>query len=172
MKQLLLLAVISLFAGACIKKHNANNVTQLPQATQTGANTAGCYINGKLFVTQNDGLWSGNSVKHQRLIFGSDTTITITLSAENPNRTFSMKLKYSLWNRDFDLAEDEPFTGLYMESGSGMSGYTNQDHHLKVHLTNYYPTGLCCGTFSGVLAGSTGEDIVVTEGRFDIAYQP
>jgi len=37
------------------KKDNNNNADSLPPATQTGANTLGCLVNGKVFVPKGHG---------------------------------------------------------------------------------------------------------------------
>jgi hypothetical protein len=51
MKNLLLL-LVTLTLSCCTKDDNKpkNPIDQLPPATQTGANTAGCLVNGKAFL--------------------------------------------------------------------------------------------------------------------------
>ncbi len=51
---LVLLATFSLFGlGSCSNSTPNDPVLQLPPETQTGANTFGCYINGKLLIPRN-----------------------------------------------------------------------------------------------------------------------
>ena len=47
---LLLLALCSIFASCKKDKTETNSVDQLPPATQTGANTFGCLVNGNVYV--------------------------------------------------------------------------------------------------------------------------
>ncbi|MBL7766406.1 MAG: hypothetical protein JNJ58_09955 [Chitinophagaceae bacterium] len=175
MKQVLLLALLSLFAIACDKKSPSQ--PQLPPATQTLANTAGCYINGKLFETHTEGFWSGSYVNHQRVNHGADSAIHISMSCANPQKMFFIIMKYNLWNRDFVIGYDDPFVVTFFDytgstASTGLNTFkSDATHQFYVHLTNYYPTGLCCGTFHGTLVNDNGQEVKITEGRFDIAYQ-
>ena len=51
MKQLLLLATsFILISSSCKKNKSDNPINQLPPETQTGANTFGCLVDGKVFL--------------------------------------------------------------------------------------------------------------------------
>ena len=49
MKNLVIITMLLLLCAASCKKENKNE-DQLPPATQTGANTFGCLVNGKVYV--------------------------------------------------------------------------------------------------------------------------
>ena len=49
---LILCLLLIITIASCKKNQTSQNTNQLPPATQTGANTFGCYINGSLFVPQ------------------------------------------------------------------------------------------------------------------------
>jgi hypothetical protein len=53
MKNILLIALLPLLFGiSCKKDKLADELSKLPPATQTGANTFGCLVNGKAWVPQ------------------------------------------------------------------------------------------------------------------------
>ena len=54
MKNILIITMLMLLCAASCKKDNKNE-DQLPPATQTGANTFGCLVNGKVFVPKGYG---------------------------------------------------------------------------------------------------------------------
>lgn len=58
MKKLILLLTIILTLFSCNKDDNKsqNPIDQLPPATQTGANTAGCLVNGEAFLPKGTSL--------------------------------------------------------------------------------------------------------------------
>lgn len=51
MKNIIVIATLMLLCAASCKKDKASE-DQLPPATQTGANTFGCLVNGKVFVSK------------------------------------------------------------------------------------------------------------------------
>jgi hypothetical protein len=81
MKNLLLL-LVTLSLSCCSKDDNkpVNPIDQLPPATQTGANTAGCLVDGKAFLPKGY-IPSGNLVCNY--INGKDFVISIIQKKDN-----------------------------------------------------------------------------------------
>ena len=59
MKYLIISCCLTLLMAAGCKKETTleNELAKLPPATQTGANTFGCLLNGKAWVAQNKDCW-------------------------------------------------------------------------------------------------------------------
>jgi len=56
MKKLLLVLTLTLTLSSCTKNNPFRGNDQLPPETQTGANTVGCLINGKVFIPHAEGI--------------------------------------------------------------------------------------------------------------------
>ena len=50
---LIIIATFLLLGSSCKKDKLVNEIDKLPPATQTGANTFGCLVNGKAWIAQN-----------------------------------------------------------------------------------------------------------------------
>ncbi len=61
MKKLLLLLTLTLTLSCCNKDEDKTPIEQLPPITTTGANTAGCIINGKILIPKNGSQAIGGS---------------------------------------------------------------------------------------------------------------
>jgi hypothetical protein len=180
-KLFIIIPLIFLLISSC-KKHEDN---ELPAATQTGANTFGCKINGVNWVANG----SNDSFYPQALQGGIrviDTSLSGTLNQ------FKRQLLIRAYNKDkssFNLViGKEPFANTYLinkttipepaESNyinygafSGMGGWymTDSTHQGSITIT-YYNESRCivAGTFQfDAVNKNTGEVIHVTEGRFD-----
>lgn len=52
----LILILLTTFALSCCDKDDDKSSSQLPPETQTGANTVGCLVNGKVFLPKKEGI--------------------------------------------------------------------------------------------------------------------
>jgi hypothetical protein len=86
MKNLLLL-LLALTLSCCSKDDNkpVNPLDQLPPATQTGANTAGCLVDGKAFLSKGY-IPSGNLVCN----YTNGKDFSLGILRKNDNQTFSI----------------------------------------------------------------------------------
>nr|WP_315252868.1 hypothetical protein [uncultured Flavobacterium sp.] len=88
MKKLLLL-LVTLSLSCCSKDDNkpTNPIDQLPPATQTGANTAGCLVDGKAFLPKG---YSpiGNLVCN----YINGKNFNISIAQKNDNQTLSLNV--------------------------------------------------------------------------------
>lgn len=146
----LFIAVLLFTACACSK----DGINELPPATQAGANTFGCKINGVVYSCT--GLWNPRfilSMEGVNYTF-SDKTLSInTLFYKPKDYTFGMKLKY-----DGKL-------GVYSEFIE--RPFEHYDDESFVNIT-YYDNNILSGTFKMDITYDNGEHLIITHGRFDI----
>ncbi|MGH2649337.1 MAG: hypothetical protein ACRDE8_17285, partial [Ginsengibacter sp.] len=81
------LIFISLTAGECKKHKPGNPVDQLPPATQTGANTFGCLINGEVFLPKGPSLGPILQCAYQYLNTSYSQGFFFQLSADNKSNS-------------------------------------------------------------------------------------
>lgn len=192
----LFLIIIVLLITSCGRNSSENESSsqqdQLPAATQTGANTAGCYINGKLLIPK-DGINSSNGsiIKGLEGYLG-DNFYTPTLGSDYFSfRIYNLKDKgktywiYVHINNiqngvgeytidqgvaDFLVQTGHPYI-FARETNSGISSttYLSSDNSGKIIITKL-TNNICSGTFSGSLYNidNPSEKIQVTDGRFDL----
>jgi len=176
---LCLLFFISLsFLPGC--KKNKPAINQLPPATQTGARTFGCLVNGKVFKPKGD-LFSGpiQSCAYQY---------------NNGGYSFQLKAKQDIGNGLLSIGiftDSLPISqgeiiklsepdvkgksyGLYGKyiSGSSSSLYYSQPSGTgELHITKFDERNqIVSGTFWFDAVDSNGEKVEVREGRFDMPY--
>jgi hypothetical protein len=172
----LLLIITS--SSNCIK--NGTYQAQLPPETQTGANTLGFKIDGKVYTA------SGKSgLLSNQYVYGggpnSDTSIVIR--AHNREQKFDLliKVQYSGTN-GIHLTSEYHFTGMLQLNSNGTipTGNdvynTNSFYKAKVNIKycngsiNPLRTGtIVSGTFEMEAINSDGKIIKLTDGRFDIS---
>jgi hypothetical protein len=144
----------------------------LPPATQTGANTFGCYVNGKLWVPKG---YDGTS----NLILNYDPTFN--------KGTFDLRsYRYpnsSTWFQSIILASDSlSATGLYMINDKhqdaqfmdskacnyyGFDATVNRTGTLTITKFDL-AKGIISGTFQFTLSKPACDTIKITQGRFDM----
>lgn len=173
----ILIALLPLMALISCKK----DVTELPAATQTGANTFGAKVNGNLWAPQGFGSLPANDILEARMS-GHDIVINARNFASSPNET-----EFQLTIFNVTAPGVYPLnTNVTHPNGTSSYGYyvkrniTPQDEW----VTSATQTGsvtiskiddvnrVVSGTFQ-FNAGSlynTGV-LTVTEGRFDVKIQ-
>ena len=184
---ILLLAFTS--CSSCKKQPEPSPESKLPPATQTGANTAGCLINGQPWIPNGGGLFS--QVPAIGGIWGvKDKFIIISFYASNPSYTETI----SILINDYKVLGERPMmfdTYIYPNSNGGLTspqnyGYYSQDFPSpigtkeymttskavgKVTLTQFHELrsdGPVSGTFEFDAVDGSGKIIKITNGRFDI----
>ncbi|SHM07848.1 DUF6252 family protein [Hymenobacter psychrotolerans] len=176
----LFLALTLLFFAACKKEHT----DPLPPATQTGANTAGCYVNGKPFVAQQLGTGMGSvpgvyggffadslyHISFQGTYRGQEASITLFLRRVGQPGTFQLNQTTPPYPEQVDRYCLDHAT------------YRPRDYSREVYVTDAQHTGQVVftvatrsrlrssGTFSftAVSNQDPGRTITITDGRFDI----
>jgi hypothetical protein len=175
MKNLLLL-LVTLALSCCSKDDNkpANPIDQLPSATQTGANTAGCLVDGKAFLPKGY-IPSGNLVCNY--IDGKDFSLGIL--QKNDNQTLSLNVisynKSLVVGETYQLKEygANSIFGEYVifQRSGNLTYQTNSIVKGELKITNHnFNKAVLSGTFWFDAVNKNGEKVQVREGRFDMHY--
>ncbi len=176
MKNIIVIITLMLLCAVGCKKEKIAEIDKLPAATQTGANTFGCLVNGKAWVAQRndcnffcdasfkviyDGGNGGNlgitglfinlqEGINQGILLGFDSTNFKSQFIYNQNHASAIGFTFidnSQYTRSWD--------SLVSCTGS-------------INLTAYnLQTGIVSGTFEFTLVKPNSEAIIVTNGRFD-----
>ncbi len=182
MKQLVLLGLVaSLALSACKKK---DPQASLPAATQVGANTAGCLINGQAFVAADygGGLLS-NPIPALSYGFAFDSVyyLVMTGAYQGGRATVSLFIRTQkkgiyLLNQDtqyYPLGSPRVVANSAVFTTAGSAGevyVTNAQHTGKVELSRAdLSSGIGAGTFEFTAASQADptKTVTITNGRFD-----
>jgi hypothetical protein len=178
MKKLLFLLITTFTLGSCDKEDNNNPKTELeklPPATQTGAQTLGCLIDGVAFVPpkfgQNapnafyqfvDGAYTlgisgsyGGGASLKSILIGALNVTEIT------NNTYQLKSE-----------ESGNFLSKYLIGGGiTFTGITSNLKPGTLIITRFDSSNfIISGTFEFTVLDDTGNEIKITNGRFDMQY--
>lgn len=178
MNKLSLIFIALLFFAACKKE-----VTELPPATETGANTFGAKVNGEFWIPQGFGPIPANDILTSQLFPNGDVRIRAKNFASSPNET------------EFDLfitGVTAPGTYL-LNVNSGYPGLSSSYGHFVKRKINPIDEWITTSTYTGSVtitrvdqltrivsgtfqftAGSiynAGQTLSVTEGRFHLKTQ-
>ena len=186
MKRVIGLAMcIALALSGCKK----NSSSPLPEATNTGANTAGCYINGQPFVATGFGSGPGrvqglgggfayDSAYYLRMNgkFGDrEGSLQIFLNSV-PRKTNQGLIKTFLLNQNTPVMpaalpnQCRSYAVFFPNDGSRELYVTNAQHTGKVTFSYVsISSGLAAGTFDFIAVSSIDptKTLRVTDGRFD-----
>lgn len=179
MKNILYLGLLLLILAGCKK-----DVTSLPDATQSGANTFGVKVNGDLWAPQKYGITQTAPILEAR--FGGNNGVFINARnfASEPTET---EFEIYLANvQDTGTIQLNKNTGHYPNQSASYIYYIKRKlMPLNEWITSSQYTGtitvthfdrekhIISGTFQGTL-GSTdnsADPLTVTEGRFDVSIQ-
>ena len=162
-----------------LKCKKENNEPQLPPETQTGAFTFGCKINGKIYTASGkEGFLSNESVYYA--LRASDSAIFIKIRNSAQKFCLDITIKYN-GNLGVYNISSWPYNGTFQDNSNGtIPGSdnlfeTSSNFTGKVNIkffnggVNPINTGtILSGAFEMDAANANGQQIKVTEGRFDI----
>jgi hypothetical protein len=189
--QLLLLVILFFTLTGCKKKYQSN--PSLPPATQTGADTFGCLIDGKVLIPQDDHSAFCFTCSSPLYVFYSpymnnsaynQENLTIGASDENPDgpwRSVYLRVKNTAFieSQTIALKADTVKKGGSASYNSDILGnYSLVDYKTtqiisgeltitKIDLINKFISG----TFKFDAINSNKDIVHVTDGRFDAHYQ-
>ncbi|NRB60630.1 MAG: hypothetical protein HRU50_11915 [Winogradskyella sp.] len=176
---LLLLIFFLIGSLSCDKNDDDNNgsqnpIDQLPPATQTGENTAGCLVNGEAFLPNN------GSIQPLVLNYLNGEDFTLGISREVNGSLYTIRI--SQFN--IPLQEGETYLLNTEFTGSPSSAqyiintfpppspnYYSTNSMVTGELTitsNDFNNAILSGTFWFDAINSEGDIVEVREGRFDI----
>ncbi|WKS95541.1 DUF6252 family protein [Riemerella columbina] len=177
MKHLFLALLVGLSLTTCREKEPDPNI--LPPATQSGANTAGCLVNGKVWVASKKSSTRGFYVGATGAEIYSDGTFKIGVEFKNvSNKSYIKmgikKIKLEL-NKEYTIPINSPLGeniggAFYVQhSVIGPAYYTKSpDYTGKIKITRLdIPNEIISGTFEFDAVDEDGNVVHITEGRFD-----
>jgi len=166
-----------LLCAASCKKENKNE-NQLPPATQTGANTFGCLVNGKVFVPKGYGS-TGRSNPHvqydydlngkpylsidaRQFINSNNSTGAVNIVFKDIVNTGSYNIPtnftFSFGWEKFGICGTPAFDTTVQKRGGGII--------TKLDISNR----IISGTFNCKFKHSQCDTVYITDGRFDIKF--
>jgi len=179
MKNILFAIVCFAFISSCGRGSGDSTPPEtLPPATQNGANTAGCYVNGTLLLPKNGSQSIGGSPKYGLDLnsIGNDYYIDIK-NWENGNHLY-LFIKNLTTVGNYPVLQSGGVATPNTQNNTQMllqcngNTFISADNAGTVEVTNFsYP--LFSGKYSAILYNKTNpsETIQITEGRFDINRQ-
>lgn len=165
---------VLLFFCFCFAECHKNKTTApdnpygLPNATQTGANTFACLINGQKFIAYND-------VNHIGAGFVNDTLI---IGGQPNNKNYIENILLKLFNKPIEktytIDNINTFSSLITDStctGIVFNIYQFSATSGSIQITKFDTTRkIVSGVFNCILPIQNCDTLKITEGRFDIIY--
>ena len=168
MKKLIALSAVLFFLTSCKK-----TITELPDATGTGADTFGAKINGKLWAPAKFGIMPSAEILEAHYEPNNTVTINARNFASSPTESeFALHLTGVTGPGVYTLGSEGGSYGYYEERKITPTGQwrTNSQYTGTVTITTDDRTNkILAGTFQFQAASLMGGDpITITDGRFDV----
>lgn len=183
MRQLLTLMTFSTFiiltASQCKKNKPDNTVDQLPPETQTGANTFGCLVDGKIFLPKGDPLAGPIKKAQYQLINGRQGFgVSARYSDGNEGKLVGISgdsIQITVGTFDLAAVGAGQLIGGYTYSNlntlPGIQYGTNNINHGQLVIKKFDTVNqIVSGTFWFDAKNSSGQIVQIREGRFDLPY--
>lgn len=168
-----LLLVTALLALSQCKKNDPDPVSQLPPATQTGANTLGCLVNGHPWTPQGNDGSSNYSVSYDQNPYGVLDLRTYRYQ-QKPIDNFQYLILFTRelhGPKSYDVRDIVNTRVSWYDrlSGCDMSSDAPGTYHKgTLTITKLdLQAGIISGTFSFTLAKPGCDTVRITQGRFD-----
>ncbi|MEK8179193.1 hypothetical protein WMW71_02460 [Flavobacterium buctense] len=185
MKNLITVLLLALLSG-CSNDSNSNPEGQLPPITQTGANTFGVTIKGKVYIPRDPTGVTVGPQGHGVIFTGSDIGTWREIIVVDGASAVGFKMvihfkdlvnqgvgTYQLKQSDFhDNIDSAPIDHIYFkiwdDEISNYAYYGSVENQGEIKVTKR-DSGILSGTFKGIFARyNTPTDIIeITDGRFD-----
>ena len=171
-----LICVAVLVLPACCGKHEPpidlcpshNSTTTLPPATQCGANTFGCMVNGQVWVPVNDFIHGAKKL-HADWYNGAFVVYGQRILQDTYESIVYMRVD-SIWSTGtFSLNNRRPGKGEYHNYLDSCDVQTDSTWGGWVAITRFDRTNyIISGTFEFTVVSTGCDTIRITEGRFDV----
>lgn len=180
MKKLLLVIVATFAFSSCDKDGQIfAGKDQLPPETQTGANTVGCLVNGKVFLPKKEGINPEVNCFYQLIkgeyYFGM-AFVDLTNSS-SPSVALQCRKQSLISGQIYTLNKNIIDNGDFIGSGGNYDPnpnnrfFTNSLKTGELRITKLDQVNfIVSGTFWFDAANSAGEVIQIRQGRFDWKY--
>ncbi len=175
---LLFILSLTLLAPSC-KKQPVNQLSLLPPATQTGANTFGCLVDGAALVPESSGFFSGPPFKSE---YASTPQLAVFWIAGSRKSDDGSVANVSIVTDSLKISEGETLLlSGYNTPGKASGAYA---YNSTAYQTNANVTGaltitrldtinlIVSGTFHFNAVSKGGDTVRITNGRFDTHYMP
>ena len=174
-KAILFLTLITTLSCCNKNDDNPNPIDQLPPATQTGEQTFGCLINGEPFVPPKFG---SNAPGAFYQFVGGAYTLSIYGSISGGSNLKSINigcLDMPLIQETTYLLKERVtnnYFGAYnIGGGITFSGASTTVNPGTLTITRFDPVNfIISGTFEFTVLDNNGNEIHITNGRFDMNY--
>ncbi|KAA1241448.1 hypothetical protein F0000_26555 [Aquimarina sp. RZ0] len=176
---LLVLIAITIISACSNDDDNNNPIDQLPPATQSGKQTFACLINGEAFIPSQFG-----QGRPRATYFFKDNAYTLGLSGATGGGTNSQLIVVqgldveALEEKQYQLVSqmNQAFSAIYDKGSSGQEGHinaiTSETNPGTLIITKFdEERGIVAGTFEFTVLDKEGNEIKITDGRFDLFYE-
>jgi hypothetical protein len=175
---LFIIACTNIFAACKKDKNTTDPADQLPPATQTGANTFGCLVNGKVYVPAG---YTGTTKPNPHVIYeiGLNGSPTLTINADKYDNSYINKgyFFFSIGNLNhlgnYFYPNDVNFLMGWLEQ-IGNCGTPSFDTTVKkwggIITKLDIPNRIISGTFDCKYKTLQCDTVFITDGRFDIKF--
>lgn len=177
-KNLLVLLVLTLTLGCCHKNDDQpkTELEKLPPATQTGANTAGCLVNGVAFLPK--GNFPGGAALTCNYTNGLNFSLSINQKINDNIKSVSVaNLNQQLQEGYIYILKKNLTTTVLPNGYAYFIDFINPDFNTNDNITgelkityHNFNQAILSGTFWFDAINSNGEIVKVREGRFDMHY--
>jgi hypothetical protein len=174
---------IILTSSKCKKdKTSVDPVSQLPPATQTGANTFGCLVNGKVFLPKGPSLNPILTCYYQYIYYPSPVGYVFQVAASD-NSNSSILNGVNIGCDSLKLEEGKSYPLQEVAEGFSTGNYR---HYTNTSLDDFYTYSpysgelmlkkfdainqIAAGTFWFNAVDTNGDTVHITDGRFDMQF--
>lgn len=170
------------FLSVSCKKQPVDQLSLLPPATQTGANTFGCLVNGRAFIPKTKGLLTGGGggapIQSQYMLISANGTVFYIAARRDIDNGSADGVDVSTDSLKISEGEILPLTKSFTPGraagfyGINLTSYqtnTNATGQLTItHLDTIKQ--IVSGTFYFNAVSKVGDTVRITNGRFDVHY--
>lgn len=175
---LFLLSLLIISTNSCSKQDDCENpVDCLPPATQIGANTAGCLVDGEVLLPRGRSLNSGSILKAQYNFNEGTYNFSIGINDRKKNNLIFIRINNTKLEENgiypLILKSETKGSASYIigGAGSGISYVTTNSTMGQLHITKLNELeNIISGTFWFDAENLDGEIVKIREGRFDVRY--
>ena len=175
MKKSLFFILIAIMVFSSCSKDRDEDPTVLPAATQSGANTAGALIDGKIWVATKKPLNSANGSGTYCEKYNDNFIIKLDLRSDVNNYNNSIFIKVLIinleLNKTYAIINQDPNSdynfAIYTDSsGKNYSTESNYVGSIKISRIDIQ-NQIVSGNFEFKAVDNNGNIVKVTDGRFD-----
>ena len=187
MKNIVTIIIVAVLISCCSKKEDLpqNPVDQLPPLTQTGANTAGCLVNGQVFLPKGNSFGGpilscfyqqDSGGYHLGLGISNKTngllkSIIISLNPDQLNENVIYNLTSKTYDINNDFISNFSSYTIYSNSTTDNSFETKSTLNGEIKIDKLNTTQrIISGTFWYDVINPQGEVVKIRDGRFDMRY--